>query len=320
MRRRNFIAGTTAAAAAFAAPGIVPAFAQAYPEKPIRIVVPNPPGGSADYIGRFFQTPLQRILGQPVAVANVVGGGTSIGNRQVRDAAPDGHTVLAVHQALLTAAALKVMDFGPEAYQKVAQVAAEYVTVVVNRKAPYQDLKSFLAAAKAGDLRAGVQIGAINHFLFLSLGDKTNTKFRYVNTGGGGPTRTALAGGHVDCAFLTVNEAKPLVESGDLTIVAIFAPERLPSWPNLATAREQGTDLLLNLNYWWWMPKATPAARVDRFAEALREAMKDPEVIQKFNEFNMSAAFMKGAELEAEINRQYEEMKALAARNNVTAG
>ncbi len=319
MRRREFIAGT--AAAAFVAPGIAPVSAQAaYPDKPIRIVVPNPPGGSADYIGRFFQTPLQRILGQPVAVANVVGGGTSIGNRQVRDAAPDGHTVLAVHQALLTAAALKVMDFGPEAYQKVAQVAAEYVTVVVNRKAPYQDLKSFLAAAKAGDLRAGVQIGAINHFLFLSLADKTGVKFRFVNTGGGGPTRTALAGGHVDCAFLTVNEAKPLVDSGDLTIVAIFAPERLPSWPNLATAREQGTDLLLNLNYWWWMPKATPAARVDRFAEALREAMKDPEVIQKFNEFNMSAAFMKGAELEAEINRQYEEMKALAARNNVTAG
>jgi putative tricarboxylic transport membrane protein len=318
MRRRSFIAGT--AAAAFAAPGIAPTFAQAYPEKPIRIVVPNPPGGSADYIGRFFQTPLQRILGQPVSVANVVGGGTSIGNRQVRDAAPDGHTVLAVHQALLTAAALKVMDFGPEAYQKVAQVAAEYVTVVVNRKAPYQDLKSFLAAAKAGDLRAGVQIGAINHFLFLSLADKTNVKFRFVNTGGGGPTRTALAGGHVDCAFLTVNEAKPLVDSGDLTIVAIFAPNRLPSWPNLATAREQGTDLLLNLNYWWWMPKATPAARVDRFAEALRESMKDPEVVQKFNEFNMSPAFLKGAELEAEINRQYEEMKALAARNNVTAG
>ncbi len=318
MRRRSFIAGT--AAAAFAAPGIAPTIAQAYPDKPIRIVVPNPPGGSADYIGRFFQTPLQRILGQPVAVANVVGGGTSIGNRQVRDAAPDGHTVLAVHQALLTAAALKVMDFGPEAYQKVAQVAAEYVTVVVNRKAPYQDLKSFLAAAKAGDLRAGVQIGAINHFLFLSLADKTGVKFRFVNTGGGGPTRTALAGGHVDCAFLTVNEAKPLVDSGDLTIVAIFAPQRLPSWPNLATAREQGTDLLLNLNYWWWMPKATPAARVDRFAEALREAMRDPEVVQKFNEFNMSPAFLKGAELEAEINRQYEEMKALAARNNVTAG
>lgn len=318
MRRRSFIAGT--AAAAFAAPGAVPAFAQSYPDKPIRIVVPNPPGGSADYIGRFFQTPLQRILGQPVAVANVVGGGTSIGNRQVRDAAPDGHTVLAVHQALLTAAALKVMDFGPEAYQKVAQVAAEYVTVVVNRKSPYQDLKSFLAAAKAGDLRAGVQIGAINHFLFLSLSDKTGVKFRFVNTGGGGPTRTALAGGHVDCAFLTVNEAKPLVDSGDLTIVAIFAPQRLPSWPNLATAREQGTDLLLNLNYWWWMPKATPADRVDRFAEALREGMKDPEVVQKFAEFNMSPAFLKGAELEAEINRQYEEMKALAARNNVTAG
>ena len=140
-----------------------------------------------------------------------------------------------------------------------------------------------------------------------------------VNARPGGPTRTALAGGHVDCAFLTVNEAKPLVDSGDLKIVAIFAPQRLASWPNLATAREQGTDLLLNLNYWWWMPKATPRARVDRFADALRIAMNDPEVVQKYAEFNMSAVFLKGAELEAEIARQYEAMKKLAERNNVTA-
>jgi tripartite-type tricarboxylate transporter receptor subunit TctC len=316
MRRRDFIATTAATATAVAFGS--PASAQAYPDKPIRIIVPNPPGGSADYIGRFFSGPLQRALGQPVAVANVVGGGTSIGNRQVRDAAPDGHTVLAVHQALLTAATLKVMDFGPEAFAQVAQVATEYVAVIVNRKAPYQTLPQFLAAAKAGELKAGVQIGAINHFLFLSLGDATGTKFRYVNTGGGGPTRTALAGGHVDCAFLTVNEAKPLVDSGDLTIVALFAPQRLASWPNLATAREQGTNLLLNLNYWWWMPKATPRDRVDRFAEALRASMSDPEIVQKFAEFNMLPAFLKGAELEAEISRQYEQMKQLAARNNVT--
>jgi tripartite-type tricarboxylate transporter receptor subunit TctC len=123
----------------------------------------------------------------------------------------------------------------------------------------------------------------------------------------------------VDCAFLTVNEAQPLVDSGDLTIVALFAPQRLPSWPNLATAREQGTNLLLNLNYWWWMPKATPRDRVDRFAEALRASMSDPEIVQKFAEFNMLPAFLKGAELEAEISRQYEQMKQLAARNNVTA-
>jgi tripartite-type tricarboxylate transporter receptor subunit TctC len=314
MKRRDLLLGTLAASFA------MPVHAQSYPDKPIRIIVPNPPGGSADYIARFFQTPLQRVLGQPLAVSNVVGAGTAVGNRQVRDSTPDGHTVLAVHQALLTAATLKVMDFGPEAFAPVAQVATEYVTVVVNRKSPYQDLPSFIAAAKASELKAGVQIGAINHFLFLSLGDATGIKFRYVNTGGGGPTRTALAGGHVDCAFLTVNEAKPLVDSGDLTIVGIFSPQRLPSWPNLKTAREQGTDLLLNLNYWWWMPKATPKDRVDRFAEALRTSMSDAEVVQKFAEFNMSPAFLKGAELEAEINRQYEAMKRLAERNNVTAG
>lgn len=315
MKRRTLLSACGAASLASTA-----ASAQAYPEKPIRIVVPNPTGGSADYVARFFQAPLQRILGQGIAISNVVGGGTSIGNRQVRDAAPDGHTVLAIHQALLTAAALKVMDFGPEALAPVAQVATEYTAVVVNRKAPYQTLPTVLAAARAGELKAGVQIGAINHFLFLSLSEATGVKFRYVNTGGGGPTRTALAGGHVDVAFLTVNEAKPLVDSGDLTIVALFAPSRLPAWPNLPTAREQGTDLLLNLNYWWWMPRATPRERVDRFAEALRQGSQAPEVTTKFAEFNMVPAFLKGAELEAEIARQYEHMKSLAARNNVTTG
>lgn len=312
--RRDVIVGSLALAATG------PAFAQTYPDKPIRLVIPNPPGGSADYIGRFFQAPLQRMLGQPIALANVVGGGTSIGNRQVRDAAPDGHTVLAIHQALLTAATLKVMDFGPEAFEKVAQVATEYVSVVVNAKSQIRTLPQLIEAGKSSELKAGVQIGAINHFLFLSLGAATGLKFRFVNTGGGGPTRTALAGGHVDAAFLTVNEAKPLVDSGDLRIIALFAPARLPSWPNLATAREQGTDLLLNLNYWWWMPKGVPAARVDRFAEALRGALDDPEITQKLAEFNMSKAFLKGPELVAEIDRQYQAMQRLARENNVVPG
>ncbi|MBL8838337.1 MAG: hypothetical protein JNL66_18955, partial [Alphaproteobacteria bacterium] len=183
-----------------------------------------------------------------------------------------------------------------------------------------QDLPSFLAAAQSGELKAGVQIGAINHFLFLTLGTATNRRFRFVNTGGGGPTRTALAGGHVDCAFLTVNEAKPLVDSGDLTIAALFAPQRLPNWPNLKTAREQGTDLLLNLNYWWWMPRATPADRVGRFADALRVSLQDPEIVQKMREFDMSPAFLAGAELEAEIDRQYAAMRTLAQANNLIPG
>lgn len=133
-------------------------------------------------------------------------------------------------------------------------------------------------------------------------------------------SRTALAGGHVDCAFLTVNEAKPLVDSGDLTIAALFAPERFASWPDLKTAREQGTELLLNLNYWWWMPKGTPRERVDRFAEALRAGLGDAEIVQRMREFQMTPAFLKGPELEAEIDRQYEAMKTLAAENKLIPG
>jgi tripartite-type tricarboxylate transporter receptor subunit TctC len=313
MRRRDFVFGTAAMSAAFA----MPAAAQAYPDKPVRIVVPNAPGGAADIVARMFQPVLQRGLGQGVAVANVVGGGNSIGIRTVRDAAPDGHTALCIHQGLLSAAALKVMDFGPEALAPVAQVGSEFTVLAVNAKSPYKTLPEFIAAAKAGDLKAGVAIGALNHLQFIIFGEKVGTKFRYVNTGGGGPTRTALAGGHIDCSWSTVNEVKPLVDSGDIHIVCAFAPQRMPNWPNVATAREQGVNHVAGLDYWWWMPKATAADRVDRFAEALRAALQDPEIAKRFADANIAQAFLKGAPLDAEINRQYAEIKDVVARNNV---
>lgn len=298
------------------------AMAQTYPDRPVRVIVPNAPGGAADLTARLMQRSLERQLGQPVAIVNVVGGGTSVGNRQVRDAAPDGLTVLAIHQALLAASALNVQDFGPDAFAPVAQIGIEYVSVIVNRRAPYQTLRDFVAAARAqpNQLRAGVQIGAINHFYFLTLASAMNLQFRYVNTGAGGPTRTALAGGHVEVAFLTPSEARPMVDSGDLTVLNIFAAERLPDFPNLPTGREQGVDLVLHNSYWWWMPRATPRDRVDRFATALRQALEDPEVRTRMLEMGIRPNFLTGAPLTTEINRQYEQMQRLARENNVTPG
>jgi tripartite-type tricarboxylate transporter receptor subunit TctC len=311
MRRRHFL---TAAGAAIAAPAIAQT---GYPDKPIRVIVPNAPGGAADILARTFQRPLERQLGQPVVIANVVGGGTSIGNRQARDAAPDGHTVLAIHQALLAAAALRVQDFGPEALEKVAQIGSEYVGVVVNKSSPIQGLPDLLNMARAGNARAGVQIGAWNHFLFLSLASATGVRFRFVNTGSGGPTRTALAGNHIEAAYLSLTEAKPLIASGDLRMIAYMAPQGPSDVPEVKTAREQGIDLTQATNFWWWMPKNTPRDRVDRFAEALRAALGEAETAQRLREMAVTPAFLKGAELEAEIDRQYQFMQRLARENNL---
>lgn len=312
MRRRYFL--TSTAAAALAAPAIAQT---GYPDKPIRVIVPNAPGGAADILARTFQRPLERQLGQPVVIANVVGGGTSIGNRQVRDAAPDGHTVLAIHQALLTAAALRVQDFGPEALEKVAQIGSEYVGVVVNKNSQIQGLPDLLNLARTGNARAGVQIGAWNHFLFLTLASATGARFRFVNTGSGGPTRTALAGNHIEAAYLSLTEAKPLIASGDLRMIAYMAPQGPSDVPEVKTAREQGIDLTQATNFWWWMPKNTPRDRVDRFAEALRTALGEADTAQRLREMAVTPAFLKGAELEAEIDRQYQFMLRLARENNL---
>jgi tripartite-type tricarboxylate transporter receptor subunit TctC len=174
-----------------------------------------------------------------------------------------------------------------------------------------------LNAARAGNARAGVQIGAWNHFLFLSLGSATGARFRFVNTGSGGPTRTALAGGHIEAAYLSLTEAKPLIASGDLRMIAFMAPQAPSDVPGVRTAREQGIDLTQATNFWWWMPKNTPRERVDRFAEALRTSLGDADTAQRLRDMAVTPAFLKGPELEAEIDRQYQLMQRLARENNL---
>jgi tripartite-type tricarboxylate transporter receptor subunit TctC len=293
--------------------------AVAYPDRPVRIIVPNAAGGGTDLNARLIAKPLEKALGKPVAVVNVVGAGTSLGARQVKDAAPDGHTVLFIHQALLAAGAMKVADFGPDAFEVVAQTGVEYYVMMVNAASPLRTFKDAVEAAKAKPetMRFGGQIGALNHFSALDLADRTSVKFRFVNSGGGGPTRTALLGNHVDIAYATVGEVKSFVEAGELRLLCVFAPERLPSLPNVPTAREGGYDIVQDVRYWWWMPKSVPADRVAAFTGALQAAMRDPEVIDRLKATEIAPVVATGPDVQRGVEQTFAAMQRLASSAGV---
>lgn len=313
--RKLLLAGLALIGAALATPANAD-----YPDQPIRIVVPNAPGGSTDLTARIFQRALEQIFPEPVIVANVVGGGTSVGAREVKDAAPDGYTVLMIHQALMTAAATGVADFGPDALVKVAQTGSDPSILVVGKDSPYKTLADLFTAAKQqpDTLKAGVQIGALNHISMLAAAKAGgDVRFRYVQTGGGGPSLTQLMGGHIDVTYLTLSDALRYHQSGDVRILATFEPERHPAIPDIPTARDQGFDVLLPIKHIWWMPKETPQDRVDAFADALEKAMQMPEVQKHLTQSLTSPVFMRGAELEQEVAREYERIQGLVAEAGI---
>ncbi len=310
MKRRQILAGAALGAGLLAAP-----HARAFPERQLRIVVPNAAGGGTDINARLIARSLEKATRQSVPVFNVVGGGTSIGARQVRDGGSDGHSILFIHQALIAAAAMGVADFPPTDLDVLGQSGEESYTLMVGKDSPLRTLGDAIAAARrAPDTqRFGVQIGALNHFNALRLANRTGVRLRYVNTGGGGPTRNALLGNHLDLAFATVGEVASFVASGDIRLLAIFSGARAAALPQVPTAREQGFEIEIGLKYWWWLPRGVAEARRRFWSEGIAAAFADEELQARFKALEVTPRLDFTPAAAADVAAQHAEMQRLAA-------
>lgn len=289
------------------------AAAQDYPSKPVRITVPNAVGGATDSTGRVFQKALESILPVPIVVVNKPGAGTSEGAREVREAEADGHHVLLTHQAMYTSTIMGLKDFGPEAFEPVAATGASGVGIAVRADSDYQSLDDLYQAAKESpdEIKAGVNVGALNHFVLAITADAGDAKLNFVHTGGGGPTNAALLGGHIEVAMVAIGDVAQYVESGDVRVIAVLGEERSDVLPNVSTAKEQGYDVNLPIVHVWYMPEGTPDARVETMANALEEAM-NAEVVQDFFEATSTAPlFLKGDALDSYIEEEYANYRAV---------
>jgi putative tricarboxylic transport membrane protein len=221
------------------------AWAQDWPSQPINVVVPAAAGGGSDILVRTLQPHLEATLGTNIVVVNVPGSGSVAGSRRVVDADPDGYTVLANHVTLLTAMALGRTDFSHTDYSVAATSVGIPLVVVAPGDSPFNTLDDLMAAARdpGQTVIAGVNIGAINHFTMLMLQSLAgDAEFRYVQTGGGADTSAALLGKQIAVGVLAGSEARPLVESGDVKVLAAMGAERVPYFADVPTAREQGLN------------------------------------------------------------------------------
>jgi tripartite-type tricarboxylate transporter receptor subunit TctC len=280
--RRRFLHLVAGAAALPAVSGV--ARAQAYPERPIRLVVPFPPGGAFDAVGRPLADKMKPLLGT-VVIENIGGGGASLGAAAVARARPDGYTILLggtqthVNEALLKSRPLydPVKDLDP-----IAGVAANVLCIAVHPTVPVQTLKELIAYAKAnpGKLSYGHSgVGSIQHLageLFKSLaGSPEIVQVPYRGTG---PVITDLAGGQIPMGVPGVTgQVIEFHRSGKMRVLAVTSPTRLIAAPELPTAAELGfPGMTVTGSIGLLAPAGTPIGIIEQIAQAARTAVAEP--------------------------------------------
>lgn len=286
-----------------------------YPAKPVKIVVPAAAGGGTDTFVRMMQPMLEKNLGGALVVINVPGGGTVIGNRRVKDAKPDGYTVLPIHVALHTTHVLGKADFSWQDFEVIAGTTNMPLVMIVKGDSPYQTLDDLLQAAsdKPDELIAAANLGAVNHFASLMVTSAHGkARFRYVQVGGGAKSIAAVLGGHAVSGVLATGEAKPYYESKELRVLTLMAEERHPDFPDVPTTREAGYDVVFGIDYWWFMPKGTPAERVGIFADAVEKTMQDPALQKAFLARSINPTFNRDEATVRQIRQQYEMVEKAA--------
>ena len=263
------------------------AYTAEYPTKTMQIVNPFPPGGTTDIVSRILTDKLYSLLGQQVVVVNKAGGGGAIGMKAVRDALADGYTILVAPPPLVQIPlARKDIGFTYRDFTPINLTAKVYFAMVVKKDAPWRSLEEIIVEARSnpGKLSWGTAgSGTSHHFTLELFKILTGADLTHVPLGGETPMVTAILGGHVSTAFVTLGTVTPHLQAGTLKALALTSPNRLKEFPDVPTTAEKNYPTL-NPKAWviFLVPAKTPQAVVKRLGEAWREALRDREIIAKF--------------------------------------
>jgi tripartite-type tricarboxylate transporter receptor subunit TctC len=263
---------------------------QAYPSRPITVIVPVPPGGVADPIARILADHMSAQLGQPMVIENVTGAGGSIGVARAARAAPDGYT-LSIGNWLSHVGASAVYPVSYDVLKDFAPVSlltVSPVLVIAKSNFPANDLKEMIAWLKANPDQASaatVGVGSAAHVSGAYFQRVTGTRFHFVPYRGGGPAMQDLVGGQVDLQFAEGTTALPAVRSRQVKTYAVMAPTRWFATPDVPTVDELGVPGLY-LTFWHglWVPKGTSEQIIAKLNAAVVDALADATVRRRLTD------------------------------------
>lgn len=260
----------------------------AYPTRTITFVVPFAAGGPTDTVARLVAEAMSRELGQTVVVENVGGAGGTLGASRVAQARPDGYTLLLHHIGMATIPTLyRRLPYDPiNGFETIGLITAVPMTLVARKNFPANTLQEAIAVIRREREHlnyANAGIGAASHLCGLLLMSQVEAAMTTVPFRGTGPAMQELLSGRVDLMCDQTTNTTEQIRAGEIKVFAVTTRERVPSLPNVPTAAEAGLpNLEVTIWHGLYAPRGTPRPVVERVSQALRVALKDPKVVQRF--------------------------------------
>jgi len=270
---------------------VAPALAQSYPDRPIKLIVPFPPGGPMDVMARIVGQQLQGSLKQPVIVENRAGAGGALGSKAVATAEPDGYTLLWGSSGTLSIlpALNPNLDYDPKAFVPVALVSLLPHVMVVPTAVPAKTVPEFVAYVKAnpGKLNFGASLGTPPHLMGSLFKHLAGIDIVYIPYKGAAPSIADMLGGQTHMQFDALTVLYPLIQEGKLRALAVTSGARWAPLPDVPTMIESGFPTFPQ-NAWSGVlvPARTPAAIVARLNAAINEGLTSPEAKANFLKFS----------------------------------
>ncbi len=310
---------------AIAASGAVPAaHAEGYPARPVQLVVPFPPGGAVDIVGRLIGKPLGDALGQPVVVENKAGAGTIVGAAFVANAPADGYTLLISSGSTFTGnpALNPRLPYDPvRSYEPIGMVARVPLVLLAHRDVPARNLAEVIAAVKRTPDKfsyGSFGNGTTGHFAGELLWAATGVRPMHVPYRGSAPAMADLMGGQIPFTVDTVAAALPQLKAGKIKAIAVMGATRATQLPDVPTVAESGFPGFA-ADSWLAVvaPRGLPADARARLQKALGEAMAAPEVRSKLIASGLEPAYEPADAVQSRIEDELPRMRAIAQRANI---
>jgi tripartite-type tricarboxylate transporter receptor subunit TctC len=287
--------------------GMVVGEASAYPTKPITLVVPFPPGGGTDTVGRPLASVAHNHLGQPMVVINKAGGAGAVGAQFVANAKPDGYTVLHGLNSLTELPQVdellgRTPSFKKEQFIPIGQVAVTPFAIMVNTESRWKTFKDFVEEArqKPDEFQyASAGVYSTTHFMWEMILKATALRVRHMPTTGGGPIMVAVLGKHVDISHCVMPAVcGPQLEAKKIRLLAVTSDKRLPNYPDVPTLKELGYDVTHSIWHALMVPAGTPPDVVAKLRQGLKGMVEDEAFKSLMGKLGERIQYMSGEDFE----------------------
>jgi tripartite-type tricarboxylate transporter receptor subunit TctC len=308
---RSILIVTLLAAIVLAA-AVAPA---AYPDRPVKLIVPWAAGGDTDAIFRPLGQQLQKHLGATIVIANVTGASGTTGAREAKGSPPDGYTLYAIHDYIHSTYYTGVADVAYSDFEPVCSVSNTPSVLTASPKTKWSSWQELLGDAKArpGQITVGATLGSTSHFFPALIEKAAGIKFKYVSYEGLAPRMNAILGGHIDLTDSNLTQ-KGKVDAGQLKFLAIGTEQRLPDAPNVPTLKELGVNVVYAVTRGIVVPKGTPGDVIAKLEGACQKATSEAKFAEDMAKQGTFVRFMDRTAY-AEFFKQNDELNKTLARD-----